>query len=211
LALKFATLRSAIAVTGIAALAFVAVTPPVSAAEPAKKTKINTFDDWDGGSTISPWGNPNTTTYGQTITIPKGNKKITKFSFYMMAGSGTGTIRFTGDVYGWDGARATNEVFESKVQKIKLTQGDPTWHKVTVKTKGAKVEAGKQYVLFLSVDKTYEQTDPNVTSVWANCDTDALPGGNLVFQGGGGDESQWTTGNWGQIPDFDMVFWATLK
>jgi hypothetical protein len=202
--------RRIVAAIGIAAVAIMAVGPTAGAAA-GKKTKIDTYKDWPGTPNIQPWGNPDTATYGQTITIPKGNKHIKSFSFYMSALAASGTIRFTGDVYGWDGSKATTEVFESKVKSIDLTVGDPTFHTVTIKTKGAKVKPGQQYVLFLSVSKTYEETDPGVTSAWADLGFDDLAGGNLVFLNNGGDESLWTTQAWAPIPTDDMAFQATLK
>jgi hypothetical protein len=202
--------RRTVAVIGIAAISIMAVGPTAGAAA-GKKTKIDTYKDWPGAPVIQPWGNPDTATYGQTITIPKGNKHLKKFSFFMSALATSGTIRFTGDVYGWDGSKATTEVFESKVKSIDLTAGDPTFKKVTIKTKGAKVTPGQQYVLFLSVSKTYEQTDPGVMSQWGDLGFDDLAGGNLVFINNGGDESQWTSTSWAQIGTDDMAFQATLK
>lgn len=76
--------------------------------------------------------------------------------------------------------------------------------------KGADVEAGEQYVLFATISKDYEQTDPDSWTWWPVHGTDVLPGGYTVFLNDGGDESEWTTEDWGVIDSYDMAFRAKL-
>jgi hypothetical protein len=207
------TVRRGVAAVGIASLAFVAVAPPAGASTPSSelKTKIDTYSGWDGSSFLFPFGNPQTSNYGQVITIPEGVKKLKNYTFYMASNSGTGTLTMRGEVYGWDGTKATTKVSQSKKKTLDLTAGDPTYYPVKIKVKKGKVTPGQQYVIFLSVDKDYEDNPPNVLSQWACNYTDVLPGGSTVYLNSDGDEGQWTTVSWSQIPDFDMAMKATLK
>jgi hypothetical protein len=172
---------------------------------------FDTYSSWAGDSVIGPFGHPNTTTYGQVITVPAGLKKVEWFTYYMGAGGTEGTLKVRGEVYGWDGTKATREIAETRVKDVEVTGGDPTFNPVKFKLRGAKVRPGKQYVLFASISKDYEESDPNVTTNWPVHTTDVLPGGNTVFLNDSGDESQWTSAPWSQITTYDMAFKAKLK
>ena len=203
--------RSAIAAVSVASVTLLVAAPPAGAATTAtdKKPTIDTYSDWDGGSILVPFGNPQTSNYGQTITVPDGNKSLKWFEFYMEPSSGSGTMKVRGEVYGWDGTKATTEVYESKAKKVTLDIADPTFQGVKIKTKGAKLTPGKQYVMFLTIDKDYDYA-PGLQSAWPVHTTDDLPGGNTVWLNSDGDESQWTTVPWSGIGTYDMAFKAML-
>ena len=156
-------------------------------------------------------GSPRHINLRPDVTTPAGKKKVTQFTFYLAANTGTGDIVYRGALYGWNGTMATNKVWESKARTISLTEGDPTYYPAKMKVKKGKVTPGNQYVLFLTVSKDYETTDPNVLSQWAANITDVLPGGNVVYINDGGDESQWTTMPWSLIASYDFAFKANLK
>jgi hypothetical protein len=203
--------RWAIAV-GAAALV-IASAAPAGAATTAK-TVIDTYDDWDGSSYIYEFGSPNTTNYGQVITAPEGTKKVKSFTYYMAGSSGAGTMTVRGEVYGWDGEalHATTRIAQTKKKQVELSEGDPVFYPVKVKVKKSKkIKPGQQYVLFLTVDKDFEDNPVGLLSKWADVQTDVLPGGDLVFLNSGGDESQWTTTSWNVISGYDMAITATLK
>ena len=204
--------RGAAVGIGVASIALLGFQAPASASVEVLPPTFDTYTGWGGAEFVQPWGHPNTTTYGQTITVPAGKKKVRQFSFYMAGNTGTGDITYRGAVYGWDGSKATNKVYETKAKTISVTQGDPTIQeaKIKVPKRKGKVTAGNQYVLFLSVSKDYETTDPGVLSQWAAYFSDALPGGDVVFLNDGGDESQWTTQPWSVFTGFDFAFKATL-
>jgi hypothetical protein len=194
------------------ALALVGSIPATAASAGVTGTKWDTISGWDGSSYVQPFGNPDTATYGQWFTAPDGVKKIKKWTFNMGANAGTGTLVMTGGLYTWDGTKAVTKVWESKELSVDLTQGDPTVHKVTLKPKKkGKVKPGQNYVMFLSVSKTYEETAPNVLSQWAANYTDVLPNSDVVFLNNGGDESQWTTMQWTTFTGFDFAFKAKFK
>ena len=186
------------------------------------KTVIDTLSGWDGTSSLSPWGTPDTATYGQVVTIPEGDgiacgdppclKRVMKHEKYdISAHAGTGTMTFRAEIYGWDGTKATTKVFESKPMTLQLTEGDASYKAVTINSKHAKVMAGQQYVTFLSVSKDYEANPPNLEAQWACNYSDVYAGGSAVYLNDGGDESQWTTQAWSSISTFDMATVITLK
>src|SRR5580765_1348798 len=51
-----------------------------------KKPTINTYKGWAQNQTVAPFGCPDSTTYGQTITVPNSKHEIQKFTFYMNDG-----------------------------------------------------------------------------------------------------------------------------
>ena len=67
---------------------------------------INTLKSWDGSSYVQPFGCPDTTTYGQVITVPKGETTLNKFTFEWK-NLGTGSFIARGEVYAWNGTMAT--------------------------------------------------------------------------------------------------------
>ena len=206
-------IRRAVAAAGVASLAVLVVAPPAGASTTSsdKKTTIDTYKGWDGASYLYPFGNPETSNYGQVVTIPAGNKTVKSFTFYMADNTGTGTLTMRGEIYGWDGTKATTKVYESKPVTLDITAGDTEYYPVTIKAKKAKVTPGQQYVLFLTVDKDYEANPANVLSQWAENYSDVYTGGYTVYLNSDGDESQWTTVPWSSISTFDHAFKATFK
>ena len=201
------SLRRVVAALGIASLALIAA--PATAGAADEVATINTYSVWNGVDFVFPFGHPNTTTYGQTITVPAGLTKIQRFSFYLAENSGGGTQILRGEVYAWDGDSATGSaVWESAPRTITL---DATYQKVGMRPRCAPVTPGGQYVLFLSVSKDYEETPPNTLSQWAANYTDVYAGGNVVYLNDAGDESQWTAGTWSAISTFDFAMKAKLN
>ena len=69
--MKLATITTGLC----AAIAFTALgSSPASA--------INTYKNWDGSASVSKFGCPNTTTYGQVITIPGNKRVLNGFTFW---------------------------------------------------------------------------------------------------------------------------------
>jgi hypothetical protein len=155
---------------------------------------ISTYSSWNGSSVIEPFGCPDTTTYGQVITMPAGKTHLGKFHFsWINLDSGSMVVR--GEVYAWDGTKATGSaLYESNPKTISFNDG--LFHKVTFKATLVPVTPGAQYVIFASIDKDYEQCQNNYEVEWGFVGSDVYPGGNFVFQNNSGDESQWTATPW---------------
>ena len=199
--------RTAVA-AAVASLALVggSAVPASAAVDVAKGATIDTYQDWTGGA-VGQFGNPNSATYGQVITVPAGKKQVKWFTFYMGGFESTGLV-FRGEVYGWDGTKATNAVWESKPVHF---DSSVDYQAVKFKAKKAKVKAGQQYVLFASVSKDFEQSVPGAVTNWAATGTDVYDGGVFVYQNNGGDESTWTSQSWQQIGNIDAAMMAQLK
>src|ERR1017187_10864473 len=88
-----------------------------------------TMPPWDGETCAQSFGVPNTATYGQTIRIAPDSAVISSFGFEI--GNCNATVTFRGEIYAWDGAKATGpSLFESPI----TTQGSSgTFQLVTFK------------------------------------------------------------------------------
>jgi hypothetical protein len=204
--------RGLIAAAAATALFIGGAATPASATDTAKKT-IDTYTPWGGVTYLQDFGNPDTSTYGQVVTIPNRAKRLKNFTFWMGASTHTsrGTITMRGELYGWDGTKATTPVWESKPRDLFVDPDGPLFEPVKFKAKKAKVKPGEQYVIFASVSKDYEVTDPFVTAAWGTNLVDVLPGTYTVFINDTGDESKWTSTAWTIAADYDFAMIAKFK
>src|SRR5437763_9482772 len=139
---------------------------------------ISTYNSWDGSSFVQPFGCPDTTTYGQVITIPNGQTHLGKFHFsWVNLNSGSMVVR--GEVYAWDGAKATGSaLYESNPKTISFSDG--LFHKVGFKATLVPVTPGAQYVIFASIDKEFEKCTNNYVMGWGYIGSDVYSGGGFV-------------------------------
>ena len=160
-------------------------------------TAIDTTPSWNGSDDINAFGDPNTATYGQTITAPAGGAVLTDFTFYMKVPS---TCVFRGEVYAWDGSKAVGSALW---EGAPTTTNDAAFNPVTFNPGGIVLSGGQQYVLFASVSK-----DPGSGSgFWGYMWSSTYSGGGFVFMNNGHDPTQWTTTNWDQGYSFgDLAF-----
>jgi len=170
---------------------------------------INTYKDWNGTDYVYPFGCSDTTTYGQLITVPATNT-LNKFAFWWANAGGDGSMVVRGEVYAWDGSKATGSaLWESKRKTISYS--DSGFHKVTFRTGALPLTPGAQYVLFASIAKDYEECTNSYELVWGTVDDSVYSGGTFVYQNNGGDESQWTTQPWTTTYGKDTAIIATFK
>jgi len=175
---------------------------------PAAAKGISTYSSWNGSSIIEPFGCPDTTTYGQVITIPKGQTHLGKFHFSWI-NLNTGSMVVRGEVYAWDGTKATGSaLYQSKPKTLSFSDG--LYHKVGFKPTLVPVTPGAQYVIFASIDKDYEKCTNNYEFGWGFVGSDVYPGGNFVYQNNAGDESQWTATPWNDV-GADAAFKVSLS
>ncbi len=185
-----------------------AATFAFGASAPALASAINTYGSWDGSSSIVPFGCPNTTTYGQVITIPNGKTHLGKFHFSWI-NLNTGSMVVRGEVYAWDGSKATGSaLYESKKKTLSFSDG--LFHKVGFKATLVPVTPGAKYVIFASIDKDFEQCTNNYEFGWGFISSDVYSGGDFVYQNNGGDENQWTLTPWNVIGG-DAAFKAVVS
>jgi hypothetical protein len=202
--------RFLLAILGLALSAPVVV--PVSA---SAATTIDTTGAWNGHTFVSPFGSPDTATFGQVITAPSVDTVLESFSFYMQAigGAGSSTLVFRGEVYAWDGTKASGpNLWEGAPRTLTLTS---TPQEVIFATGGVQLAGGQQYVLFASVSKDYEQNVPGNLSDWEFLGEGPVPnpypGGQFVYLSDTGDESLWTLATWGDFGVADAVFKASFS
>ena len=185
-----------LAAAWIAALAL-ALTVGVSAAQaqnidtrPAANRQINALG----------MGQPS---FGQTITIPPGQNRITSFSigFYSVPA----TFTFEGVVMAWDGAKATGPVLYRS--NLRATTGPTSQYIAFTPATPITVTPGAVYVLILS---TANGAGTGSGNLWGAPDA-AYPDGALYFTRGGLTEADWTRswaisqGDLGFTTDFAYV------
>ena len=196
---------------GIAAtaLAFTAIGAAAAQASSAGTT-IDTYSAWDGSATVTPFGCPETSVYGQTFTFPEGSKKFTKIT-WPWVGYTPGSMVVHAYVYAWNGTMASGKAL-AKTKAKTISYDDAVFHNVTFKFKKAKaLKAGSQYVVFASIDQNYGDCT-GYTVDWGLVTTgDPYTGGGFVYLNSDGDMSQWTTVPWGGFGSEDVAFKATLK
>jgi len=187
-----------------------AATFAFAAGNPVLAKGLSTYKSWDGSSYVQPFGCPDTTTYGQVVTIPNGQTHLDKFHFSWI-NLGTGSMVVRGEVYAWDGTKATGSaLYQSKRMTISFNDG--VFHTVTFKPNLVPVTPGKQYVLFASIDKDYEKCTNSYEVGWGYIPSgDPDPNGLFVYQNNAGDESQWTTTAWSTFGGLDLAYKASLS
>ena len=182
---------------------------PASAADPDGKAKINTYHDWDKEQSQGFFGCPNSTTYGQVITIPANVLTLDKVTFSWQRVDNDGSLTVRAEVYTWDGNKATSggALWESAPRTISYADFD--FHKEVFKTGGIPVVPGAHYVIFASIDKDFEACTDHYILSWGSVDDTAYSAGTFVYQNNQGDESRWTDIPW-SFNDIDLAFKATF-
>jgi len=170
---------------------------------------IGTKKKWDGVQREPGFGCVNaTTTFGQVITVPSNKHTLNKFSFWWVR-STNGSMVVRGEVYAWDGQKATgNSLYESSPRTINFT--DDSFHKEGFAPAGLAVTPGARYVLFASTDKDFGQCSEGAVLAWGAVDDSAYAGGTFVFLNSGGDSGKWTTQTW-HTAGLDTAFKAAIK
>jgi hypothetical protein len=174
---------------------------------------INTVPLWDGVSFFSSFGaglHVNTATYGQTIHIAPGSAAVSSFGFEV--GFCTGTVTFRGEIYAWDGAKATGpNLFESPAT---IATASESFSLVLFSTPGLVLPPGN-YVLFATTSR--DQAGATAAGCrFGNFATDeaypgdtSYPGGISVYLDNGGVTSRWTSGAWNSYP-WNAVFQVNM-
>lgn len=180
--------------------AMAAGTMALAAGSRADSYSIDTTPSWNGTRTIGPFGYPNTTTYGQTVTAPSGDPMLNSFTFYMSLPS---DLLFRGEVYAWDD---TNHVVTGSAMYESApmhTDTSGVLQAVTFNTGGIPLTAGAKYILFATISKDYSADSTTGWGSWAYVGSDAYAGGGFFFNNDGGDPTQWASSTWrGGANDF---------
>jgi hypothetical protein len=151
---------------------------------------IDTSASWDGATAIAPFGQPDTPTYGETVTVPGGDRFLTSFTFYLNLPD---TLTFRAEVYAWDGTKATGPaLYESAPMH---TGGSAAFEATTFGTGSLELTAGAQYILFASVSRDYAASSG--TGSWGAFASDTVyDGGGFHYDSDGGDPAKWVAASW---------------
>jgi hypothetical protein len=166
-------------------------------------TNIDTITPWNGTSSISAYGVPNTATYGQIIAAD-GPGSLLSFSAEISCGAVT-PIRF--EVYAWNGTEATGpNLYESPVMSLPASA---TFQIVTFNIGGAGIPlAAGSYVLFGTTSKDQGGAAGSACQ-WGATPNSTYPAGHFVFQNNGTNTALWTTSTWSTIGE-NLAFRATF-
>ncbi|MBX3111733.1 MAG: hypothetical protein KF857_06960 [Fimbriimonadaceae bacterium] len=174
-------------------------------------TTFDTTYAWDNSSSISPWGAPNTTVYGQSFVAPTDNKLV-DFTFYVKADQGV-SIQYQAKLYSWAGSllgggggAATAEVATSSSATY---TGDGTFQAITFYGNNLFLTPGSQYVLALSCADPTDYAATTGTSVWGlvSGHVSGNGGGGFVFDNAGNDPSL-IIGTWDNFFDAGDLAWT---
>jgi hypothetical protein len=166
---------------------------------------VNTFKDQK--AFVGPFGCQATATFGQVITVPQNKHYLDKFGFILANYSLSASMVVRGEVYGWDGEKATGAaLYESRPRRLFYT--DNNLHREIFKPIALPLAPGAQYVLFLSVSKDTDkcpQRDNNL--YWGATDDSTYSGGTFVAT----NNPNWTGVQWIQGTGYDLAFKADLS
>ena len=153
----------------------------------AQSTTISTISGWSG-SGISPFGLPNTQTYGQTVTVPSGFGVLESFAFEMMLPT---SLVFRGEVYAWNGQEATGPALWESAPMTTTTSG---FQLITFNTGGITLTPGNVYVLFATTSKDNAGNPGFPQGEWGF--TTGYSGGSFVYNNNGTSTAQWFSPVW---------------
>jgi hypothetical protein len=164
---------------------------------------INTIPSWDGAEFIQSFGVPDTATYGQTINIAPRTAAVASFGFEI--GNCSASVSLRGEIYAWDGTKATgSSLFESPVTIVNASN---SFRLVLFNTPGLSLPAGN-YVLFATTSRD-QSGAPASGCQFGSLDDTAYPAGYHVYLNNGTDFGQWTSGAWDTLP-LDLAFQVNL-
>jgi len=172
---------------------------------------VTTLSTLPFSSGISPFGEPDSATYGQTITVPAVDNVLDTFSFWsddILDNSFPDYVDFAAYVMAWDGNKATGPILWQSIMQTSTNNGGADgFEKFSFDTGGVALTPGEQYVLFLSSSDFFDGSN-GVSNTPAG--GTAYTGGHFVYMSNGSDFSALTTNNWDQLIDLDWSFEASF-
>ena len=177
-------------------------------------TIYDTTPSWDESSYISPFGKPDTATYGQTFLAPLVDTRLDSFTFYVNPGTEASlsvrayVFAWSGSLLGAGGGGATGSALFGSSSFNIFSTGD--FNPVSVSTGGVLLTPGAQYVAFLTISNGSDYANSSGESVWG-----LIPGSHVANNGGGGfvfynnanDFGLLNTTAWDNFEDFGDLAW----
>jgi hypothetical protein len=155
---------------------------------------ITTMPNWGGSHSITAFGQPNTATYGQTITVGTDNV-LSSFTFQVNTLSDLGPTHFSAYVMEW------NDALNMVVGPILYQSGpmtnpnDGSFHGITVNPNIA-LQTGSQYVLFFNCSNEFDGQDDFAAFGAVDNYADVYAGGKFVFLNNADDFGALMTDAW---------------
>jgi Ca2+-binding RTX toxin-like protein len=172
-------------------------------------TTIDTTPRWDGEMNVYSFGYPTSATYGQVLTAPANDTQLDSFTFLMDVPD---TATFRGEVYAWDGKKATGpNLYESAPR---TTSGSGDFEEITFDTGGVQLTGGQKYVLFATISKDYEASSGQTEDgYWGFIlSGDAYAGGEFVYKNNGSNFNALLIYPWNRRYAFgDLAFKAVFS
>lgn len=175
-------------------------------------TMFDTITAWNGSSAASPFGNPDTATYGQTFIAPV-DTLMTDFTFMVNAQQGT-NLQFRGEVFSWTGSllgggggQATGAALYTSAP-MTLT-GNGLFQSVTVNP-NIVLTPGNQYVALLTVSDPIDYAATTGTGTWGiNLFSHAgnSGGGGFVFYNNANNHGALNSSVWDNFTDLGDSAW----
>lgn len=184
----------------------------LAAASAVSAMSIDTTPAWNGSHSVAPFGEPDTSTFGQSITLGAEDGELVSFTFFLSALD----LDLRAYVIEWDGAKAVGPALFTS-QTFNIGEGFHGIKPVTVVADRIVLAAGKRYVL--AVSSSGLQAGRFNTNAWGALRTDAYAGGEFVFHNSGNDlQSLWSDAGWdcgdgcGFVADgADLAFKAVIE
>ncbi len=174
-------------------------------------TLIDTTTSWRGSS-IRPFGERNTATYGQTFTVENDNI-LDSFTFFLNDYKyhrhyNPDTVDFAAYIMEWDGDKATGDIlYDSGKQSTNRRRG---FEEFTFDTEGIVLEEDRQYVAFLSASNFFDHKPgkSRMGYIWH----DVYEGGEFVYFNNGSHFNKLTTHSWNKrFAHGDAAFKASFS
>jgi hypothetical protein len=175
-----------------AALAAVSLTQPLMAIPLIDTTSALI------GSTIYPFGETQSSTYGQTFTVTGTETRLDSFSFRLNDyDPNPSTVSFNAYVYAWDGTKSAGpQLFASGALSTTHNGGLEGYEQFLIGTGGLELVSGQQYVAFFNASGFFHDGIVNSVSTWELTSQDAYTGGQFVYDLTGDDFGSLMTGAW---------------
>jgi hypothetical protein len=159
----------------------------------AAASVIDTLSGWNGSDYFNSMGEPNTATYGQTITV--GAENVLQSFTFSLRQTSSNPVQFQGYVMEWDQTltRATGSVLYTS--GVRATSAEDAWEQFTFNTGGLSLTSGAMYVLFLNTSNNFDNASDGANMA-ARFSGGAYSGGDFVFLNNGNDFSALTTDTW---------------
>ncbi|MFO0688956.1 MAG: PEP-CTERM sorting domain-containing protein [Myxococcota bacterium] len=187
-----------------------ALVATVVGAQPASASTIDTTGFRFGG--LSPFGAPDTATFGQTFTVHGPDLRLDSFSLFLgprLQFDTSETLDLRGYVASFDSAgyRADTILFESATR---TTSAGGELEEFVFSPDGLVLSEGQRYVAFLSISNLPAQP---AIAFEMPMSVSVLGGEEYVFLNSGNDFSLLTSTRWdgGSVNGNDFFFKATLS